>query len=191
MATTATATAIQPRPQPGDIMLDVRGVRQVYSKGGSNNLLVLDDVNLQLREGEIVGLLGRSGSGKSSLLRIVAGLVRPRGGEASWLGQPIDGPPKGVAMVFQSFALFPWLTVLENVEIGLEPLQNVQEGRLSQEAIIYGNLNVSGANDCMISYRTEGRPYRIDLRFSTTDPSFMINMRPTGAGVVGRGVFNE
>ena len=122
MATTAPATAIQPRPQPGDIMLDVRGVRQVYSKGGSNNLLVLDDVNLQLREGEIVGLLGRSGSGKSSLLRIVAGLVRPRGGEASWLGQPIDGPPKGVAMVFQSFALFPWLTVLENVEIGLEPL---------------------------------------------------------------------
>ena len=122
MATTAPATAIQPRPQPGDIMLDVRGVRQVYSKGGSNNLLVLDDVNLQLREGEIVGLLGRSGSGKSSLLRIVAGLVRPRGGEASWLGKPIDGPPKGVAMVFQSFALFPWLTVLENVEIGLEPL---------------------------------------------------------------------
>ena len=122
MATTATATSIQSRPQPGDIMLDVRGVRQVYSKGGSNNLLVLDDVNLQLREGEIVGLLGRSGSGKSSLLRIVAGLVRPRGGEASWLGQPIDGPPKGVAMVFQSFALFPWLTVLENVEIGLEPL---------------------------------------------------------------------
>ena len=49
MATTATATAIQARPQPGDIMLDVRGVRQVYSKGGSNNLLVLDDVNLQLR----------------------------------------------------------------------------------------------------------------------------------------------
>lgn len=122
MAMTAPATTIQPRPQPGDIMLDVRGVRQVYSKGGSNNLLVLDDVNLQLREGEIVGLLGRSGSGKSSLLRIVAGLVRPRGGEASWLGQPIDGPPKGVAMVFQSFALFPWLTVLENVEIGLEPL---------------------------------------------------------------------
>ena len=122
MATTASATTIQPRPQPGDIMLDGRGVRQVYSKGGSNNLLVLDDVNLQLREGEIVGLLGRSGSGKSSLLRIVAGLVRPRGGEASWLGQPIDGPPKGVAMVFQSFALFPWLTVLENVEIGLEPL---------------------------------------------------------------------
>lgn len=76
-------------------------------------------------------------------------------------------------------------------EIGLKPLQNVQEGRLSQEAIIYGNLNVSGANDCMISYRTQGRPYRIDLRFSTTDPSFMINMRPTGAGVVGRNVFNE
>ena len=112
----------QPRPQPGRVMLDVRGVRQAYSKGGSNSLLVLDNVNMQLREGEIVGLLGRSGSGKSSLLRIVAGLVRPRGGEVTWQGQPIDGPPPGIAMVFQSFALFPWLTVLENVEIGLEPL---------------------------------------------------------------------
>ena len=123
MLTTPNPTPLPPlRPQPGEVMLDVRGIRQAYSKGGSSTLLVLDNVNLQLREGEIVGLLGRSGSGKSSLLRIVAGLVRPRGGEVTWLGKPIDGPPKGIAMVFQSFALFPWLTVLENVEIGLEPL---------------------------------------------------------------------
>ena len=110
------------RQQPGEVMLDVQNVCQAYSKGAASDLLVLDGVNLQLREGEIVGLLGRSGSGKSSLLRIIAGLTRPKKGQVTWQGQPIDGPPKGIAMVFQSFALFPWLTVLENVEIGLEPL---------------------------------------------------------------------
>jgi len=123
MVMTSPAVAPTPqRPEAGPVMLDIRNVRQTYSKGQANDLLVLDGINLQLREGEIVGLLGRSGSGKSTLLRIIAGLARPRGGDVTWQGQPIDGPPKGVAMVFQSFALFPWLTVLENVEIGLEPL---------------------------------------------------------------------
>jgi NitT/TauT family transport system ATP-binding protein len=75
-----------------------------------------------VREGEIVGLLGRSGSGKSTLLRLIAGLVRPTAGRVSYLGQPVTGPAPGIAMVFQSFALFPWLTVLENVQIGLEAL---------------------------------------------------------------------
>ncbi|WP_310647702.1 ABC transporter ATP-binding protein, partial [Burkholderia cenocepacia] len=78
--------------------------------------------NLSLREGEIVGLLGRSGSGKSTLLRIIAGLIEPTGGEVTYLGQPLRGPAEGVAMVFQTFALFPWLTVLQNVEAGLEAL---------------------------------------------------------------------
>ncbi len=74
---------------------------------------MLDDVNLTLKEGEIVGLLGRSGSGKSTLLRLIAGLSLPQGGSLSYMGAPIVGPTQGVAMVFQSFALFPWLTVLE------------------------------------------------------------------------------
>ena len=67
-----------------------------------------------------MGLLGRSGSGKSTLLRIIAGLIPASGGLARYEGAAIDGPARGIAMVFQSFALFPWLTVLENVEIGLE-----------------------------------------------------------------------
>jgi NitT/TauT family transport system ATP-binding protein len=85
-------------------------------------LLVLDDVNLTLKEGEIVGLLGRSGSGKSTLLRLIAGLAKPQGGSLSYMGTPIEGPVQGVAMVFQGFALFPWMTVLENVQLGLEAL---------------------------------------------------------------------
>lgn len=118
----ANGTLVATRPNLGEVMLDVKNVRQTYAKGSGADLLVLDGINLSLREGEIVGLLGRSGSGKSSLLRIVAGLASPADGEVTWCGQPVHGPSPGIAMVFQSFALFPWLTVLENVEIGLEPL---------------------------------------------------------------------
>jgi NitT/TauT family transport system ATP-binding protein len=84
--------------------------------------VVIDKVNMALREREIVGLLGRSGCGKSTLLRIVAGLAHASAGEVVYLGKPIDGPAEGIAMVFQTFALFPWLTVLENVQLGLEAL---------------------------------------------------------------------
>jgi NitT/TauT family transport system ATP-binding protein len=101
-------------------LLEVLGCRQAYHKEASTDLVVLEDVNLVLREGEIVALLGRSGSGKSTLLRIVSGLLRPSAGQVSWRGTPVAGPPEGIAMVFQSFALFPWLTVQENVELGLE-----------------------------------------------------------------------
>ena len=103
-------------------LLNVEHVRRTFPRGGGEDLLVLDDVNLNLRAGEIVGLLGRSGSGKSTLLRLIAGLARPQGGSLSYMGAPILGPTQGVAMVFQSFALFPWLTVLENVQLGLEAL---------------------------------------------------------------------
>ena len=101
-------------------LLTVSGVRQAFLRPDGSELLVLDNVNLAVREREIVGLLGRSGSGKSSLLRVIAGLNRPTGGKVLFKGRPIDGPMPGLAMVFQSFALFPWLTVLDNVQLGLE-----------------------------------------------------------------------
>jgi len=105
--------------------------REIYSlsnvsKGfgnGKEERQVLSEVDLHLHEGEVVGLLGRSGSGKSTLLRIIAGLIEPTSGEVLYNGENLDGPAKGVAMVFQTFALFPWLTVLENVEAGLQALQ--------------------------------------------------------------------
>ncbi len=95
-------------------------VCQTYDKGSSGSLVVLDNVDLQLYPNEIVGLLGRSGSGKSTLLRAIAGLIRPSKGEITFAGRPVAGPNSDVAVVFQSFALFPWLTVLQNVELGLE-----------------------------------------------------------------------
>ncbi|HQT76207.1 MAG TPA: nitrate/sulfonate/bicarbonate ABC transporter ATP-binding protein [Rhodopila sp.] len=109
-------TAVAAHP----ILVDVKGCRQAYHKEANADLVVLDDVNLTLHEGEIVALLGRSGSGKSTLLRIVSGLLKPTAGTVTWRGRTVTGPADGVAMVFQSFALFPWLSVQENVELGLE-----------------------------------------------------------------------
>ncbi|HEV2441168.1 MAG TPA: nitrate/sulfonate/bicarbonate ABC transporter ATP-binding protein [Steroidobacteraceae bacterium] len=104
-------------------LLDTRGVCKSFRKPDGDELVVLENVNLTLRPGEIVGLLGRSGSGKSTLLRLIAGLDSPSSGVVDYQGAPVAGPARGIAMVFQSFALFPWLTVLENVQLGLEALR--------------------------------------------------------------------
>jgi NitT/TauT family transport system ATP-binding protein len=103
-------------------LIDMHGICRSFPKGSGEELLVLEHVDLTIRPGEIVGLLGRSGSGKSTLLRIIAGLLPASSGHAKCRGETIAGPPHGVSMVFQSFALFPWLTVLQNVELGLEAL---------------------------------------------------------------------
>jgi NitT/TauT family transport system ATP-binding protein len=113
----ATAVSLNLAP-----LLDVRHLCKSFRKPDGDQLVVLENVNLTLRPGEIVGLLGRSGSGKSTLLRQIAGLDQPSSGVVDYLGQPVRSPARGIAMVFQSFALFPWLTVLENVQLGLEAL---------------------------------------------------------------------
>src|SRR5487761_2072857 len=101
-------------------LLDIHGVCRSFPKGSGEELVVLEKVDLTIHSGEIVGLLGRSGSGKSTLLRIIAGLIRPTEGTVTLHDMAGDDTAHGVAMVFQSFALFPWLTVQKNVELGLE-----------------------------------------------------------------------
>ena len=103
-------------------LLDVHELRQSFPRADGGEHLVLDGVELSLAQGQVVGLLGRTGSGKSTLLRLIAGLAQPSGGTVTYLGERVTGPAPGIAMVFQSFALFPWLTVLENVQLGLEAL---------------------------------------------------------------------
>lgn len=117
-----------------DTLLELRHVTQSFAKPEGRELKVLDDVSLALKEGEIVSLLGKSGSGKTTLLRIIAGLIAPSNGEAIFKGKPALDDSLGIAMVFQSFALFPWLTVLENVELGLEAL-GVAEKEMRRRAL--------------------------------------------------------
>jgi NitT/TauT family transport system ATP-binding protein len=102
------------------VLIRLGNVGKSFRSADGAPRLVLDDVNFSLAEGEIVALLGKSGSGKSTLLRIMAGLIPADVGQATYRGQGIFGPAWGIAMVFQSFALFPWLTVQQNVELGLE-----------------------------------------------------------------------
>ncbi|MBA2657477.1 MAG: AAA-associated domain-containing protein [Tatlockia sp.] len=103
-----------------ETIIAIEHCHKSFKKASAQNLLVLEDVNFKLHVGEIVALLGKSGSGKSTLLRIIAGLIPPSSGSVTYRGHPVNGPMPGIAMVFQSFALMPWLTVLENVELGLE-----------------------------------------------------------------------
>src|SRR6266542_1248688 len=95
-------------------------VSKTYRSPDHSGRLVLGPVDFTLREGEIVEILAKSGSGKSTFLRILAGLLPASEGRVEYRGQPVAAPVRGIAMVFQSFALFPWLTVLGNVELGLE-----------------------------------------------------------------------
>ena len=101
-------------------LIDLQNVAKSFKAADGSARLILDKVNFQLKEGEIVALLGKSGSGKSTMLRIMAGLIPADHGEMTYRDKTIFGPAAGIAMVFQSFALFPWLTVQQNVELGLE-----------------------------------------------------------------------
>ena len=123
-------------PQASPI-IEMRDISKAFPRPSGEPLTALADINLSLRDGEILGLVGRSGSGKSTLLRIAAGLIEPTSGEVLYCGNPVRGPAAGIAVVFQTFALFPWLNVIENVELGLDALGIGREEarRRSQAAI--------------------------------------------------------
>lgn len=163
-------------------LLRVTGCRQAYHKDSNADVVVLDDVNVTLQEGEIVALLGRSGSGKSTLLRIVSGLLRPTAGEVTWRGQPLAGPAPGVAMVFQSFALFPWLTVQENVEIGLEAMGM---GRAEREELSEDVIDLIGLGGYDSAYPKElsgGMRQRVGLaRALVVHPDLLLMDEPFSA----------
>jgi len=163
-------------------LLELKGIRQSYPKRDTDDLLVLDEVSLTLREGEIVGLLGRSGSGKSSLLRIIAGLNHPTAGEATWRGQPLSGPSDGIAMVFQTFALFPWLTVLENVEIGLEAISVPAEERRRRALAAIDLIGLDGFESAYPKELSGGMRQRVGFaRALVVHPQLLLMDEPFSA----------
>jgi NitT/TauT family transport system ATP-binding protein len=101
---------------------ELRAVHKSFEREGGKPLRVIEDITLDVRPNEVLALLGPSGCGKSTILRIVAGLIQATGGEVLYHGSPLEGVNPGVAIVFQSFALFPWLTVERNVAVVLQSL---------------------------------------------------------------------
>jgi NitT/TauT family transport system ATP-binding protein len=177
MGTVAASRAIGKRP-----LVSVKHVRHSYKRGASSSLLVLDDVNLDVYDNEIVALLGRSGTGKSTLLRIISGLMPPSGGEITIDAHAIRGPADGVAMVFQSFALFPWLTVLENVEIGLEAQGVAQAARRTRALAAIDLIGLDGFETAYPKELSGGMQQRVGLaRALVVDPKVLLMDEPFSA----------
>src|SRR5262249_6731425 len=103
-----------PTNGPG-FLCETRGVWHDFKLPNGSPLRVLEDINLAVRPNEVIALLGPSGCGKSTILRILAGLLKPTRGEVLCHGKPLDGLNPGIAIVFQSFALYPWMTVTDNI----------------------------------------------------------------------------
>ena len=122
------------KTQSHEVLIELSGVSKSFATPGKARMAVLKDVDLQLRQGEIVAIVGRSGCGKSTLLRILCGLTSATHGRVLYRGKSVKKPVPGISMVFQSFALFPWLSVLGNVELGLEA-QGVSPAECRQRAL--------------------------------------------------------
>jgi NitT/TauT family transport system ATP-binding protein len=173
-------TPIQTAAQD-NVLVDVRDVRHLYGKAGGANLLVLDDVDLTLRDNEIVGLLGRSGSGKSTLLRSIAGLITPTSGEIEFPARAGEAPTT-VSMVFQSFALFPWLTVLQNVEVGLEAKRVKPDERRRRALAAIDLIGLDGFENAYPKELSGGMRQRVGLaRALVVDPSILLMDEPFSA----------
>jgi NitT/TauT family transport system ATP-binding protein len=122
-------------------LVQVQHVSQAY---GKQKFVAIHDINLTLTEGEFVVLLGPSGCGKSTLLRIITGLQQPTDGQVTYRGQPLVGVNPQAAIVFQTFALFPWLTVQENVEIALKARGVDQEERTRRALALLDKVGLDG-----------------------------------------------
>ena len=143
---------------------------------------VLDGVDFTLREREIVALLGQSGSGKSTLLRIMAGLIEADKGQVHYRGQPLYGPARGISMVFQSFALFPWLTVLQNVELGLEALGVEAEERRTRAIAAIDLIGLDGFESAYPKELSGGMRQRVMIAMAIAcRPKLLIADEPTTA----------
>ena len=122
---------------PQNTIIEAQHVGQRFTADNGTELTVFDNISFNLYEGEIVAILGRSGAGKSTFLRALAGLVKPTSGTVKYRGKALTGPNPGIALVFQTFALMPWLTVQDNVELGLKArgVPRAERTKLALDAI--------------------------------------------------------
>jgi NitT/TauT family transport system ATP-binding protein len=156
-------------------ILQLRGVGKSFRGADGRGRAVLDGVDFTLREGEIVALLGQSGSGKSTLLRIMAGLVEADQGDVRYRGQPLYGPARGISMVFQSFALFPWLTVQQNVELGLEARGVAAEVRAQKAQSAIELIGLAGFEGALPRELSGGMRQRVGIaRALVTEPHVLL-----------------
>ncbi len=163
-------------------LIKIDNVSKSFISAERQELLVLDSINFTLKEGEIVALLGKSGSGKSTLLRIMAGLVKPTSGTLYYRDSPIAEPVPGIAMVFQSFALLPWLTVLENVELGLEAMGVGRKERRQRALKAIDTIGLDGFESAYPKELSGGMRQRVGFaRALVVEPDILLMDEPFSA----------
>jgi NitT/TauT family transport system ATP-binding protein len=166
----------------GAVIITAESVTKAFSTPDGRDLPVLDDVSFTLAEGEIVALLGKSGSGKSTLLRCVAGLIAPSSGTVTYRGMPLTGANPGVSMVFQTFALLPWLTVQQNVELGLEARGIPQAERAERALKAIDTIGLDGFESAYPKELSGGMRQRVGFaRAIVTEPDALLMDEPFSA----------
>jgi NitT/TauT family transport system ATP-binding protein len=164
-------------------LLEARRVTKRFPlPAGHGESTILQDVDLTLGEGEVVVLLGKSGSGKSTLLRILAGLIPPSAGEVRYRGQAVRGPCPGAAMVFQTFALLPWLDVLGNVELGLKARGMPPAARRDKALRLIDLIGLDGFESAYPRELSGGMRQRVGLaRALAVEPDVLLMDEPFSA----------
>jgi len=161
--------------QQAPAVIELRGVSKIFRTADHTDRAVLEGLDITLRQGEIVAMLGKSGSGKSTLLRIMAGLVGTDRGEVRFRGERLNGTAEGIAMVFQSFALFPWLTVQQNVELGLEAQGVARDERARRAEAAIDMIGLSGFNSALPRELSGGMRQRVGIaRAMVTEPDLLL-----------------
>jgi NitT/TauT family transport system ATP-binding protein len=176
MVSSETAT------RTGAVIVQAESVTKTFTTPDGHALPVLEGVSFTLSEGEIVALLGKSGSGKSTLLRCVAGLIPPSSGSVSYRGTPLTGANPGVSMVFQTFALLPWLTVRQNVELGLEARGVADAERTERALRAIDLIGLDGFESAYPKELSGGMRQRVGFaRAIVTEPDALLMDEPFSA----------
>ena len=176
MVSSETAT------RTGAVIVQAESVTKTFTTPDGHALPVLEGVSFTLSEGEIVALLGKSGSGKSTLLRCVAGLIPPSSGSVSYRGTPLTGANPGVSMVFQTFALLPWLTVRQNVELGLEARGVADAERAERALRAIDLIGLDGFESAYPKELSGGMRQRVGFaRAIVTEPDALLMDEPFSA----------
>ena len=169
-------------PVKNDSLVRLLGVTKMYKQPDNYDIRILDDINLDIQPGEFIALLGPSGSGKSTLLRIITGLAEPSYGTVLYRGRPIEGANPHAAMVFQSFALYPWLTVQQNVELGLVAKGVDAEVRKQRALELIDLIGLNGYEDAFPKELSGGMRQRVGFaRALAVDPELLCMDEPFSA----------
>ena len=171
----ADAATVQTAPA----LCEAREVSHDFLLPNGKPLRVLEGINLAVRPEEIVALLGPSGCGKSTLLRVVAGLIRPTHGEVLYHGEPLAGLNPGAAIVFQSFALYPWMTVAENVRMALKAAGRPRPEVLARAGRAIHLVGLAGFEDAYPRELSGGMKQRVGMaRALAVDPEILLLDEP-------------